>query len=49
MSGMYDNRFARIFYSRGGYYGPATAHNSKGSGNVWSNNFWDDTGAAVYP
>jgi len=46
---VYDNRFSRIFYSRGGYYGPATAYNSKASGNLWQNNIWDDTGAAVYP
>jgi len=46
---VYNNRFSRIYFTRGGYYGPATAHNSSGAGNVWSNNIWDDTGAPVYP
>ncbi len=44
-----NNRFSRIYYTRGGYYGPVTAYNPNGSGNVWSNNIWDDTGAAVHP
>jgi len=42
-----NNRFARIYYSKSGYYGPATAFERGGAGNVWSGNIWDDTGATV--
>jgi hypothetical protein len=42
-----NNRFSRVYYAKGGYYGYATAYNSKASGNVWSGNVWDDTGHAV--
>jgi hypothetical protein len=42
-----NNRFARIFYPNGGYWGHATAFDPSGSGNVWSGNVWDDSGAAL--
>ncbi|WP_436640331.1 hypothetical protein [Microbaculum sp. FT89] len=42
-----NNRFSNIFYSRSGYYGHGTAFNRRGSGNVWSGNFWDHTGGTV--
>ncbi len=38
-----DNRVARIYFDRGGSYGPATAYYT-GGGNVWSGNIWDDSG-----
>jgi hypothetical protein len=41
------NRFSRIFYPDGGYYGPQTAVAAGGVGNVWSNNIWDDTGKPI--
>ena len=41
-----NNRFARSFYPRGGFYGPYTAFTA-GGGNVWSGNIWDDTGATL--
>jgi hypothetical protein len=41
------NRFGRIYYHKGGYYGPATAVASSGSGDVWRGNIWDDTGKPV--
>jgi len=41
-----NNRISRIFYPRGGYFGPATAYTSSG-GNKWTGNTWDDTSAAV--
>jgi hypothetical protein len=44
-----NNRFARTFYGKGGYYGPVTAYDRSDSGNVWSGNVWDDSGAAVNP
>lgn len=43
-----NNRFARLYHAKGGYYGPVTAVD-KGSGNVWSGNVWDDTGQLVAP
>ncbi len=44
-----NNRFARLYYRNGGYWGPVTAFETGGSGNVWSGNVWDDTGAPVGP
>lgn len=42
-----NNRFSTLYYPRSGYYGPATAFESSGSGNVWRGNIWDSTGASV--
>lgn len=42
-----NNRFARNYYANGGRWGPVTDFYSRNSGNVWSGNIWDDTGAAV--
>lgn len=39
-----NNRFARIYFPNGGYWGPVAAWNSGGAGNVFSGNIWDDTG-----
>lgn len=44
-----NNRFSRRFYPRSGYWGAVTAFSKSGSGNVWSNNFWDHNGAKIYP
>jgi len=41
-----NNRFSRLFFPKGGYYGPATAY-VEGNGNQWSGNVWDDTGATL--
>jgi hypothetical protein len=41
------NRFARTYFAKGGYYGPVTDFATGNSGNVWSGNVWDDTGATV--
>jgi hypothetical protein len=41
-----DNRIARLFYSRGGYFGPGTAYSS-GAGNEWSGNVWDDSSRPI--
>ncbi len=43
-----NNRFARLYFPKAGYYGPATAY-FNGNGNQWIGNVWDDTGAAVHP
>ncbi|MET0447773.1 MAG: hypothetical protein ABW004_05180 [Aeromicrobium sp.] len=37
-----NNRISRIFFPQGGYYGPVTAFDAQGPGNVWSGNVWDD-------
>jgi hypothetical protein len=37
-----NNRISRMYYPNGGYYGPVTAFDPQGSGNVWSGNVWDD-------
>lgn len=41
------NRFSRLYYSTGGSYGPYTAFDPAGSGNVWDGNVWDDSGEPV--
>jgi len=41
------NRFSRMFFPNSGSYGPATAFDRNGPGNVWSGNLWDDTGATL--
>lgn len=41
------NRFSRMYFAGGGYYGYATAFDPRGPGNSWSGNIWDDTGATV--
>jgi hypothetical protein len=42
-----NNRFSRVYFTNGGYYGCATAYDAQAPGNVWSGNIWDDTGRAV--
>jgi hypothetical protein len=42
-----NNRFARLFFSHGGYFGPLTAFAAHGAGNRWSGNVWDATGVPV--
>jgi len=43
-----NNVFARGSNEKCGAYGPVTGFNADGSGNVWSNNTWED-GGAVQP
>lgn len=43
------NRFSRHIFRKGGYYGPATNFAHGGSGNVWADNVWDDTGKKLGP
>jgi len=42
-----NNRFARLYFPNGGYYGPAAHFEAGAPGNVWSGNIWDDTLAPV--
>jgi uncharacterized protein DUF4082 len=44
-----NNRFSKLYFPHGGYFGPVTAFDQHGSGNVWSGNVWDDSGAPVNP
>lgn len=37
-----NNRISKRFFPRGGSYGPVTAFDPGGPGNVWSGNVWDD-------
>lgn len=39
-----NNRFSRLYFAKGGYWGPGADYASTGTGNVWSGNIWDDTG-----
>jgi hypothetical protein len=42
-----NNRFARLYFPLGGRYGPVTAFEGSGPGNVFRGNVWDDTGEPV--
>jgi len=42
-----NNRISTKFFPRGGYFGPYTAVDPSGSGNVFTGNVWDATGAPV--
>jgi hypothetical protein len=42
-----NNRFSRRYYPNGGYWGPGADYANNGTGNVWTGNIWDDTGATV--
>jgi len=44
-----NNHFGRKVYAKCGYYGPVTYFDTNASGNSWSGNVWDDTGALVQP
>jgi hypothetical protein len=38
-----DNAFGRLYYPKGGQYGPAAYFNPRQAGNVWSGNAWSGT------
>jgi hypothetical protein len=38
-----DNEFGRLYYRKGGQYGPAAYFNPRQAGNVWSGNAWSGT------
>ena len=42
-----DNRFATLYFPKGGYWGPVAAFDPSGPGNRWSGNVWDGTGQPV--
>jgi hypothetical protein len=41
------NRFSALLFPNGGFFGPVAYFDDKGAGNVWSGNFWDETGDPV--
>jgi hypothetical protein len=41
------NSFGTTFFANGGYYGPVAHFNSGGKGNMWEDNRWLASGAAV--
>lgn len=41
------NRISRMYFSKGGFYGHATAFAPGGRGNIWSDNVWDETNQLV--
>jgi hypothetical protein len=41
-----NNRISRMYYARGGSYGPIAAY-ANGQGNTFTGNIWDDTGLLV--
>ncbi|MEW2358233.1 hypothetical protein [Spirillospora sp. NPDC029432] len=43
------NAFTRDHFGKGGRYGPVTAWDPAGQGNVWKDNVWADTGRPVRP
>jgi hypothetical protein len=43
------NVFSRRHHKNGGYYGPVTAFDPAGPGNVWSGNTWAENGKVVKP
>jgi hypothetical protein len=42
-----NNRISTMYFPGGGQYGPVSGFNASGTGNTWSGNVWDGTGAAV--
>ncbi len=44
-----NNRFGQQYYSTSGQFGSNTDYETAGSGNVWTGNFFDTTGAVVNP
>ena len=44
-----NNHFSRLYYPNCGSFGYLAAWNPNGTGNVWSNNIWDDSGEVVNP
>jgi hypothetical protein len=41
------NRFGQLYYPKAGQYGPVAYFDPTGTGNIWSGNVWDTTGAAI--
>jgi hypothetical protein len=42
-----NNRFSKLYYPNGGYYGPIAAFDPSGVGNLSSGNYWDENLAPV--
>jgi phage baseplate assembly protein gpV len=44
-----NNRFATNYYTTGGYFGTVAHYDPHGTGNIWTNNYLDTTGASITP
>jgi len=44
-----NNCFGRAYFTQSGYFGPVSAFEPDGPGNVWSANRWYDSGSEVRP
>lgn len=44
-----NNRFGQSYYPKGGLWGPDASYQPTGTGNSWTGNVWDSTGATVSP
>ena len=44
-----NNRISRMFFPNGGYWGPVAHFERSNSGNQWSGNVWDNSGATINP
>ena len=42
-----NNRISNMYFPKGGHFGPVTAFDEHGPGNVWAGNIWDATGATI--
>ncbi|MBO2454973.1 hypothetical protein J4573_48355 [Actinomadura barringtoniae] len=43
------NIFSRSVFKKGGFFGPVTAFEARGKGNLWQGNIWAETGRPVTP
>jgi len=43
------NVFSRSVFKKGGFFGPVTAFEARGRGNLWRGNIWAETGKPVTP
>ena len=44
-----NNKFARLMWPNGGFFGPVTLYNPAQPGNEWTNNTWYEDGTPVLP
>jgi hypothetical protein len=44
-----NNRFSQQYFAKSGQFGPVAQYQAAGSGNTWTGNIWDTTGATVSP
>jgi hypothetical protein len=42
-----NNRISTVYYPHGGHWGPATAFNARGKGDIWAGNVWAGNGHLI--